>query len=199
MERTCLKCGVRNEAASGSELEACPGCGAIYSKVERANAVDAQPRRTRRAARPAAGISQRAIVGLLGAAVLALGVFMPLVSGPMGMQMNYFSNGQGQGSAVLILAACTAVLVLVSRFSLLWLTGGLSAAMVAFTFWRVMSKIDDAKAVMTSGLEDNPFRGLADMAAQSIQMQWGWAVLAIGAVLVLAAAWMKDARVEEED
>ena len=41
-------------------------------------------------------------------------------------------------------------------------------------------------------LKDNPFRGLADIAVQSIQLQWGWAVLVIGVVLLVAAAAMKD-------
>jgi ABC-type multidrug transport system permease subunit len=34
MERKCLKCGVTNPSATGADLEACPSCGAIYSKVE---------------------------------------------------------------------------------------------------------------------------------------------------------------------
>lgn len=34
--RTCLKCGHVNPAADGGYLEACPECGAIYTKVERA-------------------------------------------------------------------------------------------------------------------------------------------------------------------
>ena len=36
MNRTCLKCGQNNAAATGDELEACPACGAIYSRVEAA-------------------------------------------------------------------------------------------------------------------------------------------------------------------
>ena len=36
--RTCLKCGHINAAANGGYLEECPGCGAIYTKVERAHA-----------------------------------------------------------------------------------------------------------------------------------------------------------------
>ena len=36
MERTCLKCGHVNASANGSDLEACPKCGAIYAKVEQA-------------------------------------------------------------------------------------------------------------------------------------------------------------------
>lgn len=36
MQRKCLKCGHHNTAASGDELEACPACGAIYSRVDAA-------------------------------------------------------------------------------------------------------------------------------------------------------------------
>lgn len=38
MERTCLKCGNKNRQATGAELEPCPVCGAIYSRVEAARA-----------------------------------------------------------------------------------------------------------------------------------------------------------------
>lgn len=38
MLRTCLKCDHPNADASGDELEACPSCGAIYSRVEEAMA-----------------------------------------------------------------------------------------------------------------------------------------------------------------
>lgn len=34
MERRCLKCDHLNQAADGGDLEACPKCGAIYSRVE---------------------------------------------------------------------------------------------------------------------------------------------------------------------
>lgn len=47
MQRKCLKCGHRNPDATGSELEACPSCGAIYSRVEAAAAAN-------KAIRPAA-------------------------------------------------------------------------------------------------------------------------------------------------
>lgn len=36
MTRNCLKCGHANAEATGAELEACPSCGAIYSRVEAA-------------------------------------------------------------------------------------------------------------------------------------------------------------------
>jgi hypothetical protein len=36
MIRNCLKCGHANNGAVGDDREACPGCGAIYSRVEAA-------------------------------------------------------------------------------------------------------------------------------------------------------------------
>ncbi len=41
-------------------------------------------------------------------------------------------------------------------------------------------------------LKDNPFRGVAEFAVESVQLQWGWAVLVIGIALLIAAAAMKD-------
>ena len=36
MKRICPKCGFQNEVATGLETEACPQCGVIYSKLEKA-------------------------------------------------------------------------------------------------------------------------------------------------------------------
>lgn len=200
MERKCLKCGHLNASAQGGHLEACPACGAIYSKVERAVAqalemTDAPNRGEQMAPGaerpPGDGFSQRQMVAIAGAMVLAVGVFMPLISGPMGMSVNYFSNGNGNGVFILGMAACTVALAVARRYALLWATGGLAAAVTAYSFWRIRSGITAAKEAITNGLEGNPFRGLADMAADSIQMQWGWAVLGIGALLVLVSAGME--------
>ena len=36
MQRKCLKCGHAKSTATGDAMEACPSCGAIYSRVEAA-------------------------------------------------------------------------------------------------------------------------------------------------------------------
>jgi hypothetical protein len=36
MIKTCQKCGHQNSTATGAQLEACPACNAIYSRVEAA-------------------------------------------------------------------------------------------------------------------------------------------------------------------
>lgn len=60
MHKTCLKCGHVNPKPTGAELEPCPQCGAIYSRVEAAMtsrqgaATAPSPSRPARAAAPVA-------------------------------------------------------------------------------------------------------------------------------------------------
>ena len=42
MIKTCQKCGHMNPDATGDEMEACPECGAIYSRVAAAMAAKAE-------------------------------------------------------------------------------------------------------------------------------------------------------------
>lgn len=80
MQRNCLKCGHVNSQATGDALEECPGCGAIYSRVEASMAARASA--PRRASHPPRGtgnpLSTPLIVGIaVGAlALLSLTVYM---------------------------------------------------------------------------------------------------------------------------
>ena len=97
--------------------------------------------------------------------------------------MTYFNNGSGDGVIVLALAAISALLVVAKRYRALWLTGLTSLALIGYSFMRMSS----ALASVERELADNPFRGLAN-----VQMQWGWALLGIGGILLLAAAATND-------
>ena len=132
------------------------------------------------------------LLGLIGSIVLFIGVFTPIVSVPIIGSMNYFQNGKGDGTLILILAVVSFVLVLTKKYKGLWFTGVGSLAVMAFTFINFQMKMSDMKSQMESKLAGNPFRGLVDMAMQSVQLQWGWALLIVGAGLVIASAVMKD-------
>jgi hypothetical protein len=137
-------------------------------------------------------MNTKQILGLIGSIVLFIGVFAPIVSVPIMGNMNYFQNGKGDGTLILILAIVSLVLVLTKKYKGLWFTGVGSLAVMAFTFINFQMKISDMKSQMETELAGNPFRGLADMAMQSVQLQWGWALLIVGAGLVIAGAAMKD-------
>jgi len=131
-------------------------------------------------------------LGLIGSAVLFVGVFTPIVSIPLIGNMNYFQNGKGDGVIILVLAVISLILVLLKKFKGLWFTGLGSIAIMTFTFINFQMALYNTKTQMETELTGNPFRGIADMAMQSVQIQWGWALLIIGAVLVIASAAIKE-------
>jgi hypothetical protein len=137
-------------------------------------------------------MNTKQLLGLIGSIVLFIGVFTPIVSVPIMGNMTYFQNGEGDGTFVLILAVISFVLVLSKKYKGLWFTGIGSLGVMLFTFVNFQSKMSQVKADMESELAGNPFRGLADMAMQSVQIQWGWALLIVGAVFVIGSAAMKD-------
>lgn len=132
------------------------------------------------------------LLGLIGAIILFVGVFAPIVSVPIMGNMNYFQNGKGDGIIVLILAVASLTLVLTKNYKGLWFTGAGSLSGMLFTFVNFQSKMSEMKSQMESQLAGNPFRGLADMAMQSVQLQWGWALLIVGAGFVIVSAALKE-------
>jgi len=140
-------------------------------------------------------VKTKQLLGVFGSVTLFLGVFAPIISVPVLGSMNYFQNGKGDGVVVLILAAASLVLTLTRAYRGLWVTGFLSLGMMSFTFVSFQNRLAQMHEQMDRRLGDNPFRGLAELAVGSVQLQWGWAVLVVGAIIVIAAAAMPEAAV----
>ncbi len=133
----------------------------------------------------------RQVLGFMGAFVLIVGVFAPLINVPIMGSVNYFQNGKGDGTFVLALGIISLVLILAKQYKWLWITGLGSLGLLTFTFFHFQSKISQMKTEMETGLAGNPFRGLVDVAMQSVQIQWGFALLAVGAILLIISAAKK--------
>lgn len=131
-------------------------------------------------------------LGIAGSIILFIGVFMPIVSIPLMGNMNYFQNGKGDGAIVLVLAGISLILALAEKFKGLWFTGLGVLGIMLFSFTNFLSAISQTKADIDLELAGNPYRGLADVAMQSIQLQWGWAVLIVGAGLIITSAGIKE-------
>lgn len=204
-DRHCPKCGspIAEDAAE------CLICGVVISKYKNPPAAKtSEPAEESRFTisppqeaehndpppQPEAGNGQieiNQILGIVGAAILFVGVFLPLISAPLFGSVNYVQNGRGDGWIIIILAAFSLVLALKKSYKWLMATGGCSLAVMAFTFIMLQIKLSEQKAQMETELAGNPFRALADAAMQSIQFQWGWAVLIIGAACIISAAILK--------
>lgn len=122
-------------------------------------------------------MENRQLLGILGSPILFVGVFVPIVSVPIMGNLNYFQNGKGDSSLILVLAIISFVLTLMHNYRGLWFTSGGALLVMLLTFMNFHSKIDELKTELGGGTGYGLFRGLADMAVQSIQLQWGWALL----------------------
>lgn len=138
------------------------------------------------------GIDRKQLFGIIGSILLFFGVFTPIISAPIVGSINYFQNGKGDGVIVLVLALISIGLVLLKKYGGLYLTGAGSLAILVITFLNFQIRISQMQTEMETTLAGNPFRGVADVAMHSIQIQWGWAVLIIGAVFLIAAAAISD-------
>ncbi|HEV7219440.1 MAG: hypothetical protein ACHP8A_11160 [Terriglobales bacterium] len=107
--------------------------------------------------------------------------------------MNYFQNGHGDGIIVLFLAVLSAGFTLLKRYQPLWFTGTGALGILLFTLFTLVFRISGMRSEVQREMSGNPFAGLGELAVQSIQIQWGWSVLLIGATLLIAtAAWEGD-------
>jgi len=139
-------------------------------------------------------MNPRQLLGIAGSAILFVGVFAPIVSVPFAGGLNYFQNGRGDGTIILLLAVASLVLTLLKKYKGLWLTGLGSAAVLLFTFVMFQVRVSEMQSEMNRQLVGNPFAGLAKSMAGAVQLQWGWALLVVGAVLLICCAAMRDKR-----
>lgn len=135
---------------------------------------------------------RRQLFGVIGSILLFIGVFTPIISLPIVGSVNYFQNGKGDGVIVLIFSIVSIILTVIKKYRGLLLAGVGSLAMMLFTFVNFQIRLSEMKDEMETKLAGNPFRGIADVAMQSIQIEWGWAVLIIGAVFLIVAGVISD-------
>jgi hypothetical protein len=139
------------------------------------------------------------LLGLIGSSLLFMGVFTPIISYPVIGSMNAFQHTQWNGPILLILAVISLFLSMTGRYNRLWVTGFLSLGVVAQTFISIQFKLVALQEKMAMRLAGTPMRGLADKAVQSVQFRWGWALLVLGALLLIASAALKEGLARESD
>ena len=137
-------------------------------------------------------LGSKQILGISGSAILFFGVFTPIIQIPFYGYQNFFQNGKG-GGVLIILFSFLALYGTLTGVNALLKTASLGAfCILGFTFINFHLKMADAKSDLDAQLTGSPFAGFAEVALQSVQLSWGWAVLILGAGLLLAAAMIKD-------
>jgi hypothetical protein len=132
-----------------------------------------------------ASSSATRFMGLVGSAILLIGVFTPIVSMPLIGSVNMFGNGRSLGGIVSVLAVASGALAFLNRNRLILLTSVAAGGIVLFAFLHLNSALSMIQVQLADGMKGNPFAGLANLAVSSVQLQWGWAVMAAGIVTLL--------------
>jgi predicted RNA-binding Zn-ribbon protein involved in translation (DUF1610 family) len=127
-------------------------------------------------------------IGMVGAGLMGLGVFLPFIKIPIVGTINYFHNAQGDGVIILVLAICAFAGFARNNYRPALWSGLAAGGVLAFSFWSFSSRVQGVQKQMSRELADNPFRGLAEGLLQGVQIEIGAYVIALGIILVLTAA-----------
>lgn len=135
----------------------------------------------------------KSLCGLFGSLLLFIGVFAPIVSVPVVGNVNYMSSGDGiVGWLLIFLAIVSFGFTILEEYRGLWFTGSAAVLLLIVSFFNFQSKLSEAKANLDRELAGNPFKGIAEAAVDTVQLQWGWALLMGGAVLLITAAALRE-------
>jgi hypothetical protein len=129
------------------------------------------------------------ILGILGSALLIIGVFLPILSLMGVVTFSYFDfirldpGTFFTGILILLLGIVSMLLTLAKKYKLLILTGIIALGMLAFDFYRIRSGMDS----VAGGSGSTP-----PEVADSVGLGWGFYVMVIGAIALIVAGVMKS-------
>ncbi len=126
------------------------------------------------------------ILGIVGGVLLLIGVFCPLVGVDFlgqSMTVSYIGSGNTswEGLLMILLGIAGIALAVLRKYKLLLIPGILALAIIAydyFSFKAKMSEMLSAAGSRSTELEN------------AVSMKWGWIVLILGALALLAAGAM---------
>ena len=136
-------------------------------------------------------MSQNQIAGLMGAVFLFSGLFTPIFTSPVKGQISYFHYNQTEAAIVLALATLALTLSLVRRYKALLFTGLGVCATLGLAFVKFLLYTTGQDTRWMSKFSDSPFEGINRLTQQTFALDWGWGLLLVGAVLVVAASRLR--------
>lgn len=126
-------------------------------------------------------MDKKQALGVIGAIVLGLGAFCPIVSTP---RLTFFDQGRGDGMILVALASGALLVSLLRRPVTLLASAICAAGLVGFDFYRFWGRVVAAQAELAASAD--PARAIPP------ELSWGWLVMAAGLVLLFAACLVKD-------
>ncbi|HBC74535.1 MAG: hypothetical protein A2008_13965 [Candidatus Wallbacteria bacterium GWC2_49_35] len=111
------------------------------------------------------------ILSLVGLIIVIAGIFCPIISVPVTGDLNLWGNGDAEGAVVLGISIAILICIFITMDKGVIFLGVINLAIISAVFIGFQIKISGGSA---------------------IQLQWGWALLALGSFLLLFGAWEKN-------
>jgi|GEM_PF-4131374 hypothetical protein len=138
------------------------------------------------------GVDAGAVVGLVGAGMLIVGPFCPLLRVPILGSITYFNSGRGDGIIVLVCGLLAMLLAFLGARRALWLAGLVPIGLMIYFVTAVSGALSDAKSEFEG--DSMMMAGLVRTFLSAIQIEWGAAVILLGALLCIIASAMPAVR-----
>jgi len=130
-------------------------------------------------------------IGIIGSIFICAGIFFPIISLPLIGNLNYLYI-KGDSIIILILAIISLIIIFQDKYHLLWITGGISLGIVIIDFFHIQILILQIRVGVQELLSQIKFKGLVDVAVNSIQIQWGWFFLLFGICLIILGTIVQE-------
>lgn len=141
-------------------------------------------------------MSNKQLIGVLGVILLVIGAFSPMIHIPIRGSITYIQNGKGDGIFILFFAILASYYLFKERYTSVRVAGFASLAVLLFTFFNFQMKLTDMQNKLNKDMAGNPFKGLTDLAMQSTYLEWGFAVVLVGALMLILSSFIKSAQNE---
>jgi hypothetical protein len=128
----------------------------------------------------------RRALAVLGAVFIAVGVFMPILGIPIFRDQSIMQLRPNAGWILLGLAVVTILIVLARRLALLYIPGILALALLSYTLIAMQGRRDQIQSDIKSNVANTPVRGLVHGFVGSASLRFGWPLMMLGAITIVA-------------
>lgn len=216
--QTCPACGKPQREGS----DECPFCGIVLAKFNRKQRATIPAEKAsevvERDAVPAYSSRRReflpyvpVVLGVLGCLFLLAGSLLPVLQVPHQGRLNFFQLGESAPGApalacfVIAIGLASGITVALKQYRWLWVSGGGCLVVLGYTFIRLRQGIARLSSEFGPLLEarsaspasqHGTVTALQDAVQQMLafQMDVGWAVLVVGALFLIAAAFIESVK-----
>ena len=119
-------------------------------------------------------------IGLIGLALMTLGIFLPIMRLVDGSAVNLWGDGNGDGIFILMLIIIGLVLNISNSYRYLWIPGGIAFLILVWEFYFTIKQLNDSHDII---------KGLGI----------GWIIITAGTLLVLATSAFQKRRTIENN